>query len=113
MWGAIVGVAAASLALAVLHQTLESIGSQEKPKAEKPGQLEAPGPDFKRSAGGRQRRCGRGALCAACKGQLVTLPVCAPLSPTHPLLPPDGKFKAPLWQSGTKDVLNKAKRFFK
>ena len=54
MWGAVVGVAAASLALAVLHQTLEATGlSPAQP--EKPRELAEPGKDFKTKAG----ECGR------------------------------------------------------
>ena len=50
MWGAIVGVAAASLALAVLHQTLEATGLAP-PKPEKPKELSEPGKDFQKKAG--------------------------------------------------------------
>ena len=49
MWGAIVGIAAASVALAVLHQTLEATGHKERPH--KPGQLPEPGPGFEKKAG--------------------------------------------------------------
>ena len=50
MWGAIVGVAAASLALAVLHQTLEATGLAPQ-KHEKPKELPEPGKDFQKKAG--------------------------------------------------------------
>ena len=50
MWGAVLGIAGASLALAVLHQTLERGEGQ---KVEKPGALPEPGPDFKKAAGQR------------------------------------------------------------
>lgn len=50
MWGAIAGIAAASLALAVLHQTLEATGlSEKKPKEQ--GKLPEPGPGFEKRAG--------------------------------------------------------------
>lgn len=51
MWGAIVGIAAASVALAVLHQTLEATGLSKSEKPQKPGQLPEPGPDFQKKAG--------------------------------------------------------------
>lgn len=62
MWGAIVGIAAASVALALLQQTLEGTGLSEK-KAGKPKELEQPGPDFKSRPGA----CVRGAACARCR----------------------------------------------
>ena len=50
MWGAIVGVAAASLALAALHQTLEATGlAPQKPG--KPKELSEPGKGFQKKAG--------------------------------------------------------------
>lgn len=51
MWGAIAGIAAASLALAVLHQTLEATGLSEKPKEQ--GKLPEPGPGFEKRPGER------------------------------------------------------------
>lgn len=52
MWGAIAGIAAASLALAVLHQTLEATGlSEKKPKEQ--GKLPEPGPGFEKRADGK------------------------------------------------------------
>lgn len=75
MWGALLGIGAASVALAVLHQTLESVGKGEGPP-KKPGQLAPPDTSYKPS--------------------------------------PDGKFQAPLWQSGTaREALKRAKRLFK
>ena len=60
MWGAIAGIAAASVALALLHQTLEATGLSEK-KPAKPKELEQPGPDFKTKPGAPWRRIAAGA----------------------------------------------------
>lgn len=64
MWGAIAGIAAASLALAVLHQTLEATGlSEKKPKEQ--GKLPEPGPGFEKRAGapGTTFCCEWGGMC--------------------------------------------------
>ena len=72
VWGVVASVLGASVALAVVHQAIETLGQAAKPP-EKPASLAPPDKDFKKS--------------------------------------PDGKFKAPLWQSATaQEVLNKAKR---
>jgi hypothetical protein len=54
MWGAIAGITAASLALAVLHQTLEASGRAPQ-QPQKPGELPPPGPDFKKQPGKPER----------------------------------------------------------
>eukprot|EP00887_Chlorella_sp_A99_P004206 scaffold15.g4206.t1 len=68
MWGALLGIGAASVALAVLHQTLESVGKGEGPP-KKPGQLAPPDTSYKPSPGG-WRRGGWGRHdSVACRGQ--------------------------------------------
>lgn len=51
VWGVFAGIAAASVALAVLHQTLEAAGLSEKPKEQ--GKLPEPGPGFEKRADGK------------------------------------------------------------
>jgi hypothetical protein len=53
MWGAVIGIAAASLALAVVHQTLEAINQSQAPPPppQKTAELPPPGPDFKKQPG--------------------------------------------------------------
>ncbi|KAI3428648.1 hypothetical protein D9Q98_007471 [Chlorella vulgaris] len=55
MWGAVIGIAAASLALAVVHQTLEAINQSQAPPPppQKTAELPPPGPDFKKQPDGK------------------------------------------------------------
>lgn len=54
MWGVVLSVLGASVALAVVHQAIETLGQAAKPP-EKPGQLAAPEhhKDFKAPADGK------------------------------------------------------------
>ena len=116
MWGAIAGVAAASLALALLHSSLEG-GAGNSSKPEKPGALPEPGGDWKRAAGARPPPRPRGDVGGAGRGGGG----CARTRETerNPTPPPprtaaDGKWKAPLWESvSAADALKQAKRVVK
>ena len=110
MWGAILGIAGASVALAVLHQAVE-YGAKAQ-QAEKQGALPEPGPDFKKAPGARRRaaaalfRALPGARVAAGSGRPPGTPARAPAPCCA-----DGQWKAPLWEStSAREALNKAKR---
>ena len=126
MWGAVAGIAAASLALAVLHQTLEAVGKAQKPQGPQP-KLPEPGPGFEKRAGAGRAFSSRAwssrpaptvpeskQEAPACLQFLRPCP--PPPLPTAAVTRPaaDGKWTAPLWQSeSAKEALNKARRVLK
>lgn len=125
MWGAVAGIAAASLALAVLHQTLEAVGKAQKPQGPQP-KLPEPGPGFEKRAGAGRAFSSRAwssrpaPTVPKAAGSARMSPVSAPLPAATAAhcrrhsSAADGKWTAPLWQSeSAKEALNKARRVLK